>query len=36
VQDQYNSDPPAGNEKNDLTIIFTLNFDFTKKPEKKE
>jgi len=36
VQDQYNSDPPAGNEKNDFTIIFTLNFDFTKKPEKKE
>ena len=36
VQDQYNSDPQPGNEKNDFTLLFTLNFDFTKKPEKKE
>ena len=36
LQDQYNSNPEAGNEKNDVTIIFTLNFDFTKKPEEKK
>ncbi|MEM8883512.1 MAG: DUF481 domain-containing protein [Planctomycetota bacterium] len=35
VQDKYDSQPVDGNEKNDLTVIFTLNFDFTKK-EKKE
>ena len=34
VQDQYNSDPQPGNEKNDFTIIFTLNFDFTPKEKK--
>ncbi|MHC4934185.1 MAG: DUF481 domain-containing protein, partial [Planctomycetota bacterium] len=35
VQDQYNSDPQPGNTENDFTIIFTIDFDFTKK-EKKE
>ena len=36
VQDQYNSDPQVGNENNDFTIIFTLNFDFTKKTKEEK
>ena len=35
IQDKYDSDPEPGNEENDLTVIFTLTFDFTKKEAKE-
>jgi len=34
VQDKYDSDPEPGIENNDLTVIFTLTFNFTKKEKK--
>ncbi len=29
IRDEFNSDPQAGNEDNDFTMIMTLNFNFT-------
>ena len=29
IRDEYNSSPEEGNEENDATMIFTLNFNFS-------
>ncbi|MHC4956402.1 MAG: DUF481 domain-containing protein [Planctomycetota bacterium] len=33
IQDQYNSDPVEGNENNDFTLVFAINFKFNQPKE---